>query len=500
MVSNFNILVMKILLFISLTLGLFITANDIFARNSPGKNSKNITGNSVGFTDAASFGFLPTENGVNNVKALQAAVDRRGTIVISKTGTYKMAGTVYIGDSTSLVFGNGVVVEKSGEKGRFTHLFLNKGALTRTWNHNITLTGLDMRVNDVDMPMSTIYGLRGHVAFFYVKDLKIERFRCSGLVNGQFALHICTFEDLLIDDAIIKGKKDGIHLGPGKRFKISNCVFQTGDDAIALVPGDWVSANPEFGNLEDGVIENCSDIPDDYLEGAFSKIVASAWLDWKPGILVKHGDAVVSNGRIYRVVASLDNRVYKSVTPPSFEKGMNVLDSINWLMFQKDTIHTAVVRNVVFRDIFLYSQRVPFQLMSYSNKWAHSYYPGASMPTQGPLSFENITMFSTNKKPLVQISTPCNVLNIRNSILKENSVEFVHAADYDSYPKTYVSFTNCIFTSPGSLTLIRNNSKGKEIFLKTTGSVETGDGFSAKVEQGPGTIHIQSDLTGLKTY
>jgi hypothetical protein len=459
-----------------------------------GKNqSKNI------FIDAADFGFLPSKTGVNNVKALQAAVDKGGTIIISKVGTYKMAGTVYIGDNTSLVFGTGVIIEKSNEAGRFTHVFLNKGALTRIYNHNISLTGLDIRVNNVDLPMSTIYGLRGHVAFFYVKDLKIERFRCSGLVNGQFALHICTFEDLLINDVIISGKKDGIHLGPGKRFKISNGVFQTGDDAIALVPGDWVSANPEFGNLQDGVIENCSDIPDDFLEGAFSKIVASAWVDWKPGIEVRHGDCVVSsNGRMYRVVAQLDNRVYKSVTQPAFEKGMMVLDSINWLMFQKDTIHTAVVKNVVFRDIFLYSQRVPFQIMSYSNKWSHSYYPGAKLPTQGPLSFENVTMFSDNKKALVSVTTPLNVLNIRNSSLKNNWIDFGHAADYDRYPKTYVSFANCQFNSSGPYTLIINRSKGKEVYVKTTGSIETDDNFSAVVEAGPGRIRVDSDLTGLK--
>lgn len=391
------------------------------------------------------------------------------------------------------------MIEKSNEQGPFTHIILNKGALSRTYNHNITLTGLDIRVNSVDLPTSTIYGLRGHVAFFYIKDLKVERFRCSGLVNGQFALHICTFEDLLINDVIIKGKKDGIHLGPGKRFRISNGVFQTGDDAIALVPGDWVSANPEFGNLEDGVIENCSDIPDDYLEGAFSKIVASAWVDWKPGIAVRHGDAVVSNGRIYRVVAKLDNRVYTSRTQPTFEKGTAVLDSINWLMFQTDTIHTAVVKNVVFRDIFLKSVRVPFQLMSYSNKWSHSYYKGAQLPIQGPLSFENVTMISDNKKALVSISTPCSSLTIRNSVLQNNWIEFQHAADYDQYPKTYVSFTNCQFNAAGDYTLIKNKSKGKEVYVKTVGSLETGQNFSASVEEGQGTIRVDSDLTGLKS-
>ncbi|MFD2570498.1 hypothetical protein ACFSUS_07625 [Spirosoma soli] len=486
---------MKYLLLIAVNLLLTVTPG--FVTGQPDKSTAKTAYGA--FTNAADFGFLPTGTGVNNTKALQAAFDKGGTIVVSRPGTYKVAGTAFIGDNTSLICGNGVVIEKSDEQGRFTHIILNKGALTRTYNHNITLTGLDVRVNNVDLPMSLIYGLRGHVAFFYVKDLKIERFRCSGLVNGQFALHICTFEDLLINDVIIKGKKDGIHLGPGKRFRISNGVFQTGDDAIALVPGDWVSANPEFGNLEDGVIENCSDIPDDYLEGAFSKIVASAWVDWKPGIEVKHGDAVVSNGRIYRVVAQLDNRVYKSRTQPTFEKGTAVLDSINWLMFQTDTIHTAVVKNVVFRDIFLKSVRVPFQLMSYSNKWAHSYYKGARLPIQGPLSFENITMISDNKKALVSISTPCNSLTIRNSVLQNNWIEFQHAADYDLYPKTYVSFTNCQFNSTGEYTLIRNRSKGKEVYVKTVGSLETGQNFSAKVEEGQGTIRVESDLTGLRT-
>lgn len=472
-------------LLIGLLAGFLLTLNSVYANGS-------------GFSDAADFGFLPTETGQNNIKALQAAFDRGGTVLVSKPGIYKVAGTAFIGDNTSLICGSGVVFEKSGENGAFTHIILNKGALTRTYNHNITISGLDVHVNNVDLPMSTVYGLRGHVAFFYVKDLKIERFRCSGLVNGQFALHICTFEDLLINDVIIKGKKDGIHLGPGKRFKISNGVFQTGDDAIALVPGDWVSANPEFGNLEDGIIENCTDIPDDYLEGAFSKIVASAWVDWKPGIEVRHGDAVVSDGRIYRVVASLDNKVYKSVTQPRFEKGTAVLDDINWLMFQKDTIHQAVVKNVVFRDIFLYSVRVPFQLMSYSNKWSHSYYKGAVLPVQGPLSFENITVMSNNDKALASISTPVNVLTIRHCTLKNNWIEFKHAPDYDFYPKTHVSFTNCIFQSPGRYTLIKNNSKGKEVVVKTTGSIETGPGFSANVEQGGGVIRVDSDLTGLK--
>lgn len=448
--------------------------------------------------NAADFGFLPTSSGVENVVALQKAVDIGGTIYVTQPGVYKIASTVYIGDNTSLVFGNGVILEKSAEQKVFSHVFLNKGALTRTYNHHIEITGLNLRINNVDLWMDQIYGLRGHVAFFYVKDLKIERFRCTDIGKGQFCLHICTFEDLLINDAIMKGKKDGIHFGPGKRFRISNVVFQTADDAIALVPGDWVSANPEYGNLEDGIIENCTDIPDDYLEGAFVKIVGSGWVDWKPGIEVRQGTAVVSNGRIYRVAMDINGKVYKSTTRPDFESGMKVLDGINWIMFQNDTIHTAAVRNVVFRDIYLYGIRVPFQLMCYGNDYEHSYYPGAQMPIQGNISLENIYVLNDNSRPLVSISSPCDILNIRNTTFRNNSVAFQHSVDFKQYPPTFLNIYNCTFTHPGTQKLIQNISPGKEIYLKTSGNIEVGKGFSAEIEEGPGRISVDSDLTGLR--
>lgn len=456
-----------------------------------------VTSTQYGFTDAASFGFSPNETGVNNVKALQAALDKEGTIIISKPGTYKVSGTAFIGNNTSLIFGNGVIIQKSAENGRFTHVFLNKGALTRTYNHNITITGLTLDANGVDKAMDEIYGLRGHVSFFYVKDLKIERFRATGFDKAQFCLHICTFEDMIIDDAILKGKKDGIHLGGGKRFRISNVVLETGDDGLALVPGDWVSSNPEFGILEDGLIENCTDLQHGSPGGAFAKIVASGWLDWKPGILVRHGDAVVSNGRIYRVLANLDDKQYKSLTRPAFENGQKVLDSINWLMFQKDTSHTAYVRNVTFRNINLYSKRIPFQLTSYSGASSHSYYPGAPIPNQGMITLDNIKVLNDRLGILAWIGTSCDMLTITNTTLKSNGIKFRQVKEYKKHPATHLNLTNCVFTNTGKLTLVINESPGKEIFLKTSGSMQVAKDFSAKVDQGPGKIFVESDLTGL---
>lgn len=71
-----------------------------------------------GFADAAQFGFSPAASGVENTHALQKAVDQTGTIIVSQPGTYKIAGTVYLGSNTSLVFGNNVFLKKSRRTGR----------------------------------------------------------------------------------------------------------------------------------------------------------------------------------------------------------------------------------------------------------------------------------------------------------------------------------------------------------------------------------------------
>ena len=253
----------KLKFYVCFALALFISSSLTFGQAKT-TQLQPVTGELIksGFLNAGNFGFSPDASGIENTKALQLAVDHCGTIVVSQPGTYKVAGTVYIGSNTSLVFGNNVYLKKVNEKGAFTHVFLNKGALTKTYDQNISIEGLTIIVNGVDKSMTEVYGLRGQIAFFYIKDLRIERFRCMDINEMQFGIHICTFEDIIINDIIIKGDKDGIHLGRGKRFKISNGVFQTYDDAIALNAHDYASSNPELGWIENGVVENCYDLAD----------------------------------------------------------------------------------------------------------------------------------------------------------------------------------------------------------------------------------------------
>jgi hypothetical protein len=111
------------------------------------------------WTDAAEFGFSPDAMGVQNTRALQRAVDRTGTIMVSRPGIYSVAGTVYLGSNTSLVFGNNVFIRKVAEPNPFTHVLLNKGALTKTYDEHITVSGLQLIVNGIDVRKWLVDGL-----------------------------------------------------------------------------------------------------------------------------------------------------------------------------------------------------------------------------------------------------------------------------------------------------------------------------------------------------
>ena len=460
-----------------------------------------------GFTDAKAFGFSTGSSGIENAKALQKAIDKGGTIVVSQPGTYKIASTLYIGSNTSLIFGNGVSLKKVDEKGSFAQLIINRGAITRSYDEHITIEGLHVIVNGVDNCSDLVLGLRGVLGFSYVKDLRVKGLRCYDLTGCQFCLQICRFEDVVIEDVIIKGQKDGIHFGPGKRFTIRDGVFQTFDDAIALNGQDYSTSNPEMGWIEDGLIENCYDLNQEKTVGFFCRMLGGGWIDWKKGMKVQQSDAVVSNGRIYRVKMPPNAILYESVTRPDFESGTKVLDGITWVMTQEQISYTAGVRNVTFRNIQLEKPRIPFSIQFDMGRYNRSYYSGAEVPIQENIIFDNIKVLYDKNIPLVQVTTPVNMITITNSRLKNKGFLFYGNEILPGYLKentipdlykTNINIHGCIFEHDGEMTLIDNRAKGKEIEVKTSSNMELGENFSAKIINGEGDIHVQSDLTGLK--
>lgn len=490
-------------LFLVIVLAISISAS---AKNKIQSTNSNKAKGSSGFTDASLFGFSPEATGMGNVAALQKALDLGGTIVISQQGTYKIASTLYIGSNTEIIFGKGVSLKKVDEQGRFAQVFINKGALTRTYNEHITIKGLHVIVNGVDNCSDLILGLRGVLGFSYVKDFRLKGFRCYDLTGCQFCVQISRFEDVIIEDIIIKGQKDGIHFGPGKRFTIRDGVFQTFDDAIALNGQDYSTSNPELGWIEDGIIENCYDLNQEKTVGFFCRMLAGAWVDWKKGMKVHQSDAVVSNGKIYRVKMPADETLYESISKPDFESGTKVLDGITWVMTQEIISYTAGVRNVIFRNIQLEKPRIAFSIQFDMGKHNRSYYPGAEIPVQENIIFDNIKVMYDKDIPLVQVTTPVNMITITNSRLKNRVFNFYGNEVYPAYLrdntiskffKTNINIYGCIFDHDGEMVLLENSGIGKEIKLNTSSNIELGENFSAKIIDKVGNITVKSDLTGL---
>lgn len=453
----------------------------------------------TGFVHATDFGFLPDASGMDNARALQRAVDQTGTIIVARPGTYRIADTVYLPSHTSLIFGHNVFLKKVDEQGPFTHVLLNKGALTKTTDHRIRVEGLSLICNGIDVrTFREVFGLHGQIAFFHIHDLRIERFRCLDLGKAQYGIHVCTFEDILINDVIIKGDKDGVHLGRGKRFVISNGTFETFDDAVALNAHDYDVGNPELGWIEDGIVEKCFDLNAEKVLGFFCRILAGAWIDWRTGMEVQKSDTVVSNGRLYRVQAPADGKAFRSVTQPTHTTGTVTLDGIHWVMVQNDVTYTAGVRNVVFRDIYLEKPRIGFSIHFDVGDYSRSYYPGAIVPQQQRIVLDNIRVLHNQPVQLLSIGTPVDVVTISNSGLRNSRIDFTDTRAMDDYLKTHINMIGCTFSHDGPMDLVTNHVR-KDIVLKTSSSVELHEAFSANVVPGPGRITVDSDLSGLRT-
>ncbi|HBY72545.1 MAG TPA: hypothetical protein DEG06_09935 [Lachnospiraceae bacterium] len=432
------------------------------------------TQNRTNFINALDYGFTPEASGIENRKALQKAVEEGGTIVISEPGTYKLAGTVYIGSYTSLLFANNTFIQKVNEEGWFSHVLLNKGALTKTYDTGIRIEHLHIIVNGMDIRKFEVEGLHGQLAFFYVKDLHITGFRCMDLGKWQYGIQICTFEDIIVKDVIIKGDKDGVHLGRGKRFLISEGIFDTYDDAVALNGHDYDVGNPELGWIEDGIVEKCQDLTHDgkCTDGYFCRMLAGAWVDWYPGIKLQKSDTVVANGRMYRVKADPDGKEYTSTICPSHEKGIKVIEGITWVVVQEDVTYTAGVRNVTFRDIYLHKPRTGFSIHFDNDRYSRSYYPGAEVPHQEQIMFDGIRVTHNQKAHLMEIGTPVDVINMVNSNIRNNTIYFHGNNAMEDYEETKINICGCIFNGVKQETLIENTVENKIVKVNYTGNME----------------------------
>lgn len=367
-------------------------------------------------------------SGWENKIALQELLDRGGTVRIEKLGTYEIEDTLYMKGNTHLILGKGVILKRAST-GIGSFFLINRGAFTGEWDEHITLEGLNLITNEVEARFNAaVYGLTGEVCFFRVKHLRVFDFTCMDLPRLSYGLHICAFEDIVLERLVIEGRKDAVHLGTGKHFVIRHGLFRTFDDPVALNAHDYAVANPQMGWIEDGLIEDCYDLADKDTTGYFCRILAGSWCDWQEGMEIQNSDTVVSNGRLYRAFQKPDGTIYKSMTAPTHKEGMCTLDGINWVMTQEEVVYNCGCRNLHFKDIHLKKQRdVALSIHFDHDVYSRSVYPGSQMPVQKNIVFENVTV-QNDTACLVRSITPVDVVKITGSVIgtKENGNSRIH--------------------------------------------------------------------------
>lgn len=452
------------------------------------------------FKAAAAFGFLPSASANENVTAMKTAVTGGGIIIVDIPGVYDVNESILLGDNTHIFFGPGVLINKvlfDGKSPKYT--FINSGAFTKEWNENISLLGLHIQCNGIGNGsdgVAEIPGMRGHVAFHYIKNLRINDFKMLDGEASSYVIHVCTFEDIVIGDHEIEGWKDAVHLGVGRGFHIFNGRYRTFDDPIALNGHDYASGNPELGWIEQGLIENCWDFADPVrgTTGYFARILAGAWVDWSSGMIVQQSDTVVaSNGKMYRVFNASDGATYTSTTEPTHATGTVQHQGINWTMVQENNVtYTAGVRDVEFRNIFLEKPRPTGISVHFDNDdYSRSYYPGAAYPVQ-----DNITLNGIHQKApiavMVSCVTPLKNLKVMNSVFGQTRFNLTTLATGGiTYAATNILMMANTFTAESSGVLVYT-ANGRTAKFKALGSIVENDAYVPTFSAGVAVL--SSDL------
>ncbi len=402
--------------------------------------------------NAANCGFLPGADADENSAALNKAAENGGTVRITVPGVYDISEPIYLGSDTALYFAPGVTLRrvpcKNGDNG---NAFVNRGAFTGKPDHNIGIYGLTLLVNGTECLRAelggtkTVIGLRAHISFLYVEDLTLSGITVPDLCKIDYAISVCEFRRALVENCRLEGDKDGVHFGPGTDFTVRNCVFRTTDDAIALNCSDYSISNPTLGSIENGLIENCLDLPDTPTLSMFLRILVGGWKHWEKGMRVFHSDAVIHNGRLYRVVMRPDNESYISDTPPTHETGFAEYDGIRWvrthLGYAPEALPvTANCRNITVRNCTILRAR-PRQVLIYASydEWLHSYHPGCPQPEVKDIRFENVQVLAETEH-FIHIETKTENVSVINCALRGSDIIETPNRQMTPYPKAEIRF------------------------------------------------------------
>ena len=298
----------------------------------------------------ADFGFSPSAEASMNVAALQTALNGGGVISIDLPGVYDLNDTVFLDSNTKLICAPGVIFRKVAP---YCNVFLNRGALTKEYNDNISIDGLELSVNGQEAKPTLVRGQRAQLGFFYVRNLKIRNFTCSDGESFQFLIYIVTWKNILIENVRLAGEKDGIKLNNGHEAIIRNLDLTTYDDGLSLCGTDYDSVTLEVGDVYNVYCSNITDhqyqLKGKDIFGRTCLIYTGSWADYKKGNKYGNSDFCLNDGKLYQHVLEPGNPIAVSSEAPLHNEGtVTGRDGIPWRFIQPCDFYQTNVYNVSF--------------------------------------------------------------------------------------------------------------------------------------------------------
>jgi hypothetical protein len=371
--------------------------------------------------NALKYGFLPTASATVNTVALQACLYGGNCVVYINTGTYEVNDTIFIDSNTTIICEPGVILKKVAS---YTQVFMNRGALTKTYNENITIDGLEIMVNGFSPYSTLVIGLRAHMGFYYIKNLIIRNFTCKDGDTGIGMILLVRWENAFFDNIKITAEKDGINLGPGHDAIINNYICETYDDANGLKTIDYPTACVEIGDIYNVRYVNCVDrTPLGQVEaGYFCRAMTASWDDWTSGFTYQTGDLCLNAGHLYQNHNANSFSGVGTVAPVHHSGVVTGADGVTWRYRQDCTFYHTHIYNIIF-DAIIKTKNRPLLSVECEDDttYLRSPYPG----TEGTSSAYNISITNCKVKydPTLSIPFIYSHGNLKDLLMSNNTID-----------------------------------------------------------------------------
>ncbi len=366
---------------------------------------------------AIDFGFFPEADAANNVKALQKALDKGGLVVVDVPGVYEVNDTIFISSNTHLLCERGVILKKVAP---YCNVLLNRGAIAKEYDENITVEGLEISVNGFEAEPKLVYGLRAQVGFYYVRNLTIRNFRCVDGKEYQYLMYFVTWENLHLDGVTLAGAKDGIKLNNGHDALLENIELRTYDDGLSMCGTDYATTLVEAGDVYNVTCRNITDYQYENIFGRTCLIYTGSWADYADGNEYMIGDLCLNDGRLYQCVNE-PGVILVGRSAPTHCRGIVVGDDgIAWRYVQECNFYHTDVYNISFDScIFEKSGNV---ITSWIERGRNhrNYYPGTEhLSNSWNISVSNCRVNANGEQVFLCVNGNMKNAVISNCVLKD---------------------------------------------------------------------------------